>query len=121
MTSTAHYVITGTNPEGDLQTLDGVGLESVHEIAEQFLERLQDDWSQLFVYERKLHEGADAPELVEVTADIANHAFSIWLDQFGWDIEEPPVPEWFYTQLERLTINAEHELRAYRMGERRAA
>lgn len=117
-TPTAHYIITGTNKIGELETLDWTGVESVGTVAALFLEKLQDDWSQVFVYRMDRHEGSDAPSLVEVTADIANHAFEIWLAQYG---SENEVPEWIDTQLERLCINADREIAAYRMGERRAA
>lgn len=118
MTSPAHYVITGTNSQGDVETLDAVGEESVHEVAAFFLEKLQDGWSQVFVYRADIHKGADAPSLVEVTADIANHAFEIWLAQYGM---EDDLPHWIDVQLERLTINAELEVRAFRRGERSLA
>lgn len=112
---TAHYVFTGINDEGDSQTLDAVGEESVGQAAKAFLDLLQDGWSQVFVYRKDMHEGADAPSLTEVTADIANHAFGLWLAQYGMD--EGDVPHWIDVQLERLCINAEHELRAFRRGE----
>lgn len=120
-TGPAHYVIIGKDADGLPTTEYGEGLETVGVIAEVFLDKVSDGWVEVFVYRADRHEGDDALTLTEVTPDIANHAFSMWLDQFGWDTENPPVPAWLDAQLERLCINADHEMSAFRMGERRAA
>lgn len=117
--SRAHYIITGTDDAGRARTPDTYGKDTLSDVADAVSDLIGDGWQHVFVYRRD--DADDFPILVECTPKIANLVFGRWLEAFGMEDDvEHPIPDWFDTQLERLTLSARRERILYRLGYRHA-
>jgi hypothetical protein len=116
---TAHYIITGIDTAGEQNTPPTEGLSTLMEAGEYALDYAESGWMAVHVFRVDI-DGYGVPTFTDVTPDAANHAFSKWLENYGAEPADWPIPWWLFLQLERLCIDADRERRAYIMGERTA-